>query len=102
MDFINVLMVFVGIVAVFAGIYELAKRTVIGRNVKASTPEQIKKFSVADGIFYILEGISVILMAFEDHLPFVNSNAIAILIAALLVADMIAARKLLNNFSETP
>ena len=41
MDFINVLMVFVGIVAVFAGIYELAKRTVIGRNVKASTPDSV-------------------------------------------------------------
>ena len=104
MDFFNVIMVFLGIVAIFAGAYEWAKKTVVCRNVRASTPEQIRKFSPIDGFTYIGEGILVILLAFENYLPFMKTRAAEYIVCALIVAlavyNYIMAKKLLNNFKE--
>ena len=104
MDFINLLMVFVGIIAVCTGMYEIAKKTVAGRNTAASTQEQIRKFSTIDGTTYIIEGTVVILMAFSDYIPFLGTTAGLYTAAGILVAcviyNFVMAKKLLNNFPE--
>ena len=102
MEFINVVMVFIGLVAIFAGAYEYTKKTVVGRNVRASTPEQIRRFSVYDAFTYIGEGVLVILLAFSDYIPFMNSEVasitVTVLIGVLLVFNYVMAKKLLNSF----
>lgn len=104
MEFISVLMVFIGLIAVFAGTYELTKKTVVGRNVRASKPEQIRKFSEIDGATYLGEGVLVIVLAFSDYLPFVSTvpgkTVIVVLIVTLVIFNYIMARKTLDNFTD--
>ena len=104
MDFINLLMVFIGIIAVCTGMYEIAKKTVAGRNTAASTQEQIRKFSTIDGTTYIIEGTVVILMAFSDYIPFLGTAAGLYTAAGTLVAcvifNFVMAKRILNNFTK--
>lgn len=104
MDLINLLMVFIGIVAVCMGMYEIARKTVAGRNTSASTADQIRKFSRVDGTTYIIEGTVVILMAFSDYIPFMGTTAGLYTAAGTLIAcvifNFIMAKKLLNNFHD--
>ncbi|MCQ2401083.1 MAG: hypothetical protein MJ059_04065 [Lachnospiraceae bacterium] len=104
MELVQLLMVFIGIVAVCMGMYEIAKKTVAGRNTAASTQEQIRRFSTIDGTTYIIEGSVVILMAFSDYIPFMGTTAglytgLGILIACV-VYNFIMAKKILNNFPD--
>ncbi len=101
MDTIGVIMVLVGIIAILVGAYELMKKTVVGRNVSASTPEEIRKFSTIDGITYLVEGVLVILLAFSDQLPFMQ-NAFAptlcfAMIVTVVVINFVMARKILSR-----
>lgn len=94
-------MVLVGIVSILVGAYELIKKTVVARNVAASTPEEIRKFSTIDGITYLVEGVLVILLAFSDQLPFMQ-NAFApmlclVMIITVVVINYIMARKILSR-----
>lgn len=102
MEFVNVVMVFIGLVAIFVGTFEYMKKTVVGRNVRASKPEQIRNFSVVDAFTYIGEGVLVILLAFSDYIPFLAGEAsrtvLVVLLLALVVFNYIMAKKMLDGF----
>ena len=101
MDTIGVIMVLVGIIAILVGAYELMKKTVVGRNVSASTPEEIRKFSTFDGITYLVEGILVILLAFDEQLPFMQNSVAPLLclmmIITVVIINFIMAKKILSR-----
>lgn len=104
MDLIQLLMVFVGIIAVCMGMYEIAEKTVAGRNTSASTQEQIRRFSLIDGTTYMIEGTVVIFMAFSDYIPFMGTTLGLYTGAGILVAcvifNFVMARRILNNFPD--
>lgn len=101
MDTINLIMVLFGIIAVMTGGYELLKKTVVGRNVAASKPEEIAKFSKIDGITYLVEGVCAILLGFSDQIPFMQNGVVKILAVVLIVAaiimNFVMARKMLSR-----
>jgi len=104
MDISGLVLVFLGIIALGMGSYELYKKTVVGRNTSASTPEQIRKFSTVDGVCYLIEAGAAILLAFSEQIPFLKSGVAKLGLAVLLVVTMIVnyilARKMLGNFPE--
>lgn len=94
-------MVLFGIVSVCVGVYELVKKTVVGRNVSASTPEEIKKFSKVDATTYLVEGVLVICLGFDKYLPFMNNSIAPIVIFIAIVIMVIynyrMAKKMLSR-----
>ena len=102
MDIYGLVLVFLGTVAVCMGAYEIAKKTVVGRNTSASTSEQIRSFAVVDGVCYIAEGTVAILLAFAQQLPLLSGDVpktvLVVLLAGIMIYNFVMAKKLLNNF----
>jgi len=105
MDIYGLVLVALGLIALGMGVYELYKKTVVGRNISASTPEQVREFSRIDGICYLVEALVAFLLAFSEQIPFLAGSdyakfALAVIFVCTMVANFILARKMLNNFPD--
>jgi len=104
MDIYGLVLVFLGIIALCMGTYELYKKTVVGRNTSASTPEQIRRFSKVDGICYLVEAAVALLLAFSGQIPFLASDgaklALAVIFLGTMIVNFVLAKKMLNNFPD--
>lgn len=104
MDTYGLILVLLGIIAFCMGCYELYKKTVVGRNTSASTPEQIRKFSTVDGVCYLIEATVAFLLAFSEQIPFLKADgpklALAVVFVITMIVNFVLARKMLANFPE--
>ena len=101
MGTVELVMILVGVIAVIMGVYELSMKKVVGRNVTASKPEEIVKFSRIDGVTYLIEGTLCILLGFSDYIPFMNGSimplVVLIAIIALVIFNYVMAKKILSR-----